>query len=93
MEYFAKFTRHLGAPKKPPPRGATQLAKFEKAWKTVQSASYYQDKWRGIAVEATPLPAQLEAMFDLLVQEDIQQADTDDWTTGACMEYLLGNGV
>ncbi|KAJ2406754.1 hypothetical protein GGI10_005141, partial [Coemansia sp. RSA 2530] len=32
-------------------------------------------------------------MFDLLVQEDIQQSDSDDSTTGACMEYLLGNNI
>ncbi|ORX73863.1 hypothetical protein DL89DRAFT_289563 [Linderina pennispora] len=32
-------------------------------------------------------------MVDLLVQEDIRQADADDSTTGACMEYLLDNDV
>ncbi|KAJ2162653.1 hypothetical protein GGF46_000526 [Coemansia sp. RSA 552] len=93
MEYFAKFTRHIGTPKKAVASGATQLVRFEKAWKTVQSVCYYQSKWRGMQVGNTPVPAQLEVMFDLLVQEDIQQAGADDWTTGACMEYLLGNGV
>ncbi|KAJ2782348.1 hypothetical protein H4R18_002332 [Coemansia javaensis] len=94
MEYFAKFTRHIGSPrKKEPGGGATQQARFERAWKAVQSACYYQSKWRGTTVDKTALPGQLEAMFDLLVQEDIQQADADDWATGACMEYLLGNGV
>ncbi|KAJ2726724.1 hypothetical protein H4R23_004016, partial [Coemansia sp. Cherry 401B] len=93
MEYFAKFTRHIGTPRRSPPGGTSQLARFEKAWKSAQSICYYQSKWRGMRVENTPLPAQLEVMFDLLVQEDIQQAGSDDWTTGACMEYLLGNGV
>ncbi|KAJ2703664.1 hypothetical protein H4218_000130 [Coemansia sp. IMI 209128] len=93
MEYFAKFTRHIAAPRKPQPEGATQLAKFEKAWKTIQSICYYQSKWHGMSVDKTPLPAQLAVMFDLLVQEDIQQSDSDDSTTGACMEYLLGNNI
>ncbi|KAJ2455342.1 hypothetical protein EV183_000878 [Coemansia sp. RSA 2336] len=93
MEYFAKFTRHIGTPRRSPSKGTSQLGRFEKAWKTVQSICYYQSKWRGMPVDKTPLPEQLTAMFDLLVQEDIQQADSDDWTTGACMEYLLGNGV
>ncbi|KAJ1823299.1 hypothetical protein LPJ60_001656 [Coemansia sp. RSA 2675] len=93
MEYFAKFTRHIAAPRKPQPEGATQLAKFEKAWKTIQSICYYQSKWHGMSVDKTPLPAQLVVMFDLLVQEDIQQSDSDDSTTGACMEYLLGNNI
>ncbi|KAJ2805279.1 hypothetical protein H4R20_002157 [Coemansia guatemalensis] len=91
MEYFAKFTRHIGTPRRT--GGTTQLAKFEKAWKMVQSVCYYQSKWQGTPVETTPLPAQLQTMFDLLVQEDIAQAGTGDWTTGACMEYLLGNAV
>ncbi|KAJ1799381.1 hypothetical protein LPJ59_001869 [Coemansia sp. RSA 2399] len=93
MEYFAKFTRHIAKPLKPPSPGATQLAKFEKAWKSAQSICYYQSKWRDMPVEQTPLPAQLGLMFDLLVQEDIRQSDADDSTTGACMEYLLGNAV
>ncbi|KAJ2689132.1 hypothetical protein IWW39_001686 [Coemansia spiralis] len=93
MEYFAKFTRHIAAPRKSQPEGATQLAKFEKAWKTIQSICYYQSKWHGMSVDKTPLPAQLVVMFDLLVQEDIQQSDSDDSTTGACMEYLLGNNI
>ncbi|KAI9477363.1 hypothetical protein LPJ78_001803 [Coemansia sp. RSA 989] len=93
MEYFAKFTRHIGTPRRSPSKGTSQLGRFEKAWKTAQSICYYQSKWRGMSVDKTPLPEQLTAMFDLLVQEDIQQADSDDWTTGACMEYLLGNGV
>ncbi|KAJ2888410.1 hypothetical protein FB639_000658 [Coemansia asiatica] len=95
MEYFAKFTRHIATPKKPPPPGSSssQLAKFEKAWKSVQDIAASQSKWRGMHVEKTPLPAHLVVMFDLLVQEDIRQADTDDSTTGACMEYLLGNGI
>ncbi|KAJ2880698.1 hypothetical protein H4R27_004563 [Coemansia aciculifera] len=93
MEYFAKFTRHIAAPRKPQTEGATQLAKFEKAWKTIQSICYYQSKWHGMSVDKTPLPAQLVVMFDLLVQEDIQQSDSDDSTTGACMEYLLGNNI
>ncbi|KAJ2362168.1 hypothetical protein H4S02_011457, partial [Coemansia sp. RSA 2611] len=46
-----------------------------------------------MSVDKTPLPAQLAVMFDLLVQEDIQQSDSDDSTTGACMEYLLGNNI
>ncbi|KAJ1826484.1 hypothetical protein LPJ56_002149, partial [Coemansia sp. RSA 2599] len=94
MEYFAKFTRHIATPKKPPPKGSgSQLAKFEKAWKSVQGTANSQSKWRGMHVEKTPLPAQLVIMFDLLVQEDIRQSDTDDSTTGACMEYLLGNNI
>ncbi|KAJ1666921.1 hypothetical protein IW140_003340 [Coemansia sp. RSA 1813] len=93
MEYFAKFTRHIAKPLKPPSPGATQLAKFEKAWKSAQSICYYQSKWRDMPVEQTPMPAQLGVMFDLLVQEDIRQSDTDDSTTGACMEYLLGNTI
>ncbi|KAJ1992232.1 hypothetical protein GGI25_002610 [Coemansia spiralis] len=93
MEYFAKFTRQIAKPRKPPSPDSTQLAKFEKAWKTAQSVSYYQSKWRGTPVDKTPLPSQLGIMFDLLVQEDIRQADTDDSTTGACMEYLLGNNI
>ncbi|KAJ2787481.1 hypothetical protein GGI15_000668 [Coemansia interrupta] len=94
MEYFAKFTRRMATPKRSPPGGGTsQLAKFEKAWKTAQAICTNQSKWRGIPVDKTPLPAQLVIMFDLLVQEDIRQADTDDSTTGACMEYLLGNGI
>ncbi|KAJ2816159.1 hypothetical protein GGI24_005807, partial [Coemansia furcata] len=93
MEYFAKFTRHIAAPRKSQAEGATQLAKFEKAWKTIQSICYYQSKWHGMPVDKTPLPAQLVVMFDLLVQEDIQQSDSDDSTTGACMEYLLGNNI
>ncbi|KAJ2617307.1 hypothetical protein H4S08_000408 [Coemansia sp. RSA 1365] len=91
MEYFAKFTRHIGTPRRT--GGTTQLAKFEKAWKTVQSVCYYQSKWQGTPVDTTPLPTQLQTMFDLLVQEDIAQAGSGDWTTGACMEYLLGNAV
>ncbi|KAJ2079324.1 hypothetical protein H4R24_003856 [Coemansia sp. RSA 988] len=91
MEYFAKFTRHIGTPRRT--GGTTQLAKFEKAWKMVQSVCYYQSKWQGTPVETTPLPTQLQTMFDLLVQEDIAQAGSGDWTTGACMEYLLGNAV
>ncbi|KAJ1779173.1 hypothetical protein LPJ77_001563 [Coemansia sp. RSA 2523] len=93
MEYFAKFTRHIGTPRRSPPGGTSQLAQFEKAWKIVQSICYYQSKWRGMRVEKTPLSEHLDVMFDLLVKEDIQQAGSDDWTTGACMEYLLGNGV
>ncbi|KAJ1954211.1 hypothetical protein EC988_002555, partial [Linderina pennispora] len=93
MEYFAKFTR-LAAPKRPPPTAsATHLAKFEKAWKSVQNICYYQSKWRDLSVAQTPLPTQLGVMVDLLVQEDIRQADADDSTTGACMEYLLDNDV
>ncbi|KAJ2636131.1 hypothetical protein GGF40_003191 [Coemansia sp. RSA 1286] len=94
MEYFAKFTRHIATPKKQPPTGAaSQLAKFEKAWKSVQSAGQSQSKWRALPVDRTPLPTQLVVMFDLLVQEDIRQADADDSTTGACMEFLLGNNI
>ncbi|KAJ2748016.1 hypothetical protein GGI20_000103 [Coemansia sp. BCRC 34301] len=93
MEYFAKFTRHIAAPRRAQPEGATQLAKFEKAWKTIQSVCYYQAKCRDMPVDKTLLPAQLVVMFDLLVQEDIQQSDSDDSTTGACMEYLLGNSI
>ncbi|KAJ2600511.1 hypothetical protein GGF39_001731 [Coemansia sp. RSA 1721] len=94
MEYFAKFTRHIATPKKQPPTGAaSQLAKFEKAWKSVQSTGQSQSKWRGLPVDRTPLPTQLVVMFDLLVQEDIRQADADDSTTGACMEFLLGNNI
>ncbi|KAJ1851381.1 hypothetical protein LPJ73_003054, partial [Coemansia sp. RSA 2703] len=93
--YFAKFTRRMATPKRSPPGGSStsQLAKFEKAWKTAQAVCANQSKWRGMQVDKTPLPAQLVIMFDLLVQEDIRQADTDDSTTGACMEYLLGNGI
>ncbi|KAJ2550431.1 hypothetical protein EV175_004076 [Coemansia sp. RSA 1933] len=90
MEYFAKFTRHISKPQAP---AATHLAKFEKAWKSAQSICYYQSKWRDTPVELTPLPAHLGVMFDLLVQEDIRQSDSDDSTTGACMEYLLGNAI
>ncbi|KAJ2815996.1 hypothetical protein IWW50_006643, partial [Coemansia erecta] len=93
MEYFAKFTRHIGTPRRAAGGGTSQLGRFEKAWKTVQSICYYQSKWRGMRVEKTPLGEELKAMVDLLVQEDIQQAGSDDWTTGVCMEYLLGNGV
>ncbi|KAJ2718562.1 hypothetical protein GGI07_005697 [Coemansia sp. Benny D115] len=94
MEYFAKFTRHIGTAKKEAPSGTvSQLAKFEKAWKTVQSICYYQSKWRGMHVDKTPLAGQLVVMFDILVQEDIRQSDNDDSTTGACMEYLLGNNI
>ncbi|KAJ2181868.1 hypothetical protein GGH18_005078, partial [Coemansia sp. RSA 530] len=85
MEYFAKFTRHIGTPRRSPPGGTSQLAQFEKAWKIVQSICYYQSKWRGMRVEKTPLSEHLDVMFDLLVKEDIQQAGSDDWTTGACM--------
>ncbi|KAJ1724658.1 hypothetical protein LPJ53_001086 [Coemansia erecta] len=84
----------MATPKRSPPGGsASQLAKFEKAWKTAQGICTNQSKWRGMQVDRTPLPAQLVIMFDLLVQEDIRQSDTDDSTTGACMEYLLGNGI
>ncbi|KAJ1965708.1 hypothetical protein GGI12_000569 [Dipsacomyces acuminosporus] len=44
-------------------------------------------------MDQTPLAAQLGIMVDLLVQEDIRQTDADDSTTGACMEYLLGNNI
>ncbi|KAJ1838925.1 hypothetical protein LPJ57_010989, partial [Coemansia sp. RSA 486] len=85
---------HIATPKKQPPTGAaSQLAKFEKAWKSVQSTGQSQSKWRGLPVDRTPLPTQLVVMFDLLVQEDIRQADADDSTTGACMEFLLGNNI
>ncbi|KAJ2893715.1 hypothetical protein GGI21_005388, partial [Coemansia aciculifera] len=70
-------------------QNATQLAKFEAAWKTIR-AFHNTSKAH---VDKTPLPAQLVLMFDLLVQEDIQQTDSDDSTTGACMEYLLGNNI
>ncbi|KAJ1894514.1 hypothetical protein LPJ66_005141 [Kickxella alabastrina] len=94
MEYFAKFTRHIATPRRAALGGSTsQLSKFEKAWKTVQNICYHQSKWRGIPIDKTVLPVQLVIMFDLLVQEDIRQSDTDDSTTGACMEYLLGNSI
>ncbi|KAJ2899026.1 hypothetical protein IWW38_001140 [Coemansia aciculifera] len=89
MEYFAKFTRHIRPQVFSDRQNATQLAKFEAAWKTIR-AFHNTSKAH---VDKTPLPAQLVLMFDLLVQEDIQQTDSDDSTTGACMEYLLGNNI
>ncbi|KAJ2471296.1 hypothetical protein GGI02_002362 [Coemansia sp. RSA 2322] len=89
MDYFSKLSRHIAAPRKPPPQPASQLARFERAWKAIQS----HPKPPATPVDSTPLPAHLLTIFDLLVQEDIHQSDLDDATTGACMEFLLANSI
>lgn len=95
MEYFAKFTSRISAPRRKSPEkdSVNQLAKFERTWKTIQGVSSNKSKWRGMPVGKTTIPTQLGIMFDLLVQEDIQQSGKDDSTTGACMEYFLGNDI
>ncbi|ORX91646.1 hypothetical protein K493DRAFT_409222 [Basidiobolus meristosporus CBS 931.73] len=67
------------------PNQALRLTKFQECWKSIQKVL----ESRGVKSESK-VTEPFKTIVDLLVQEEIE---TEEGTTGVCMEYLLKNNI